>query len=485
MPPSPPPRALAPALRKLYLQVDCISCEIDPELAFSRLYRKSGNAFWLDSSDQSNSNGRFSFMGDDSGPLARVLTASVAEQRLTVRTNEKIEKIRSGVFDWLRADLERLTISQPVLPFDFALGWVGYLGYELKQECGVASPHRSEQPDSALIFADRGLVFDHKERSVYLLALTESQDTATTSEWVAATRLTLEDLMEVAKTEAPPSIPSVTFTLKHSHDAYLAHIHHCKEKINQGESYELCLTNQLQAQASVDPWQVYLALRRKNPVPYAAWLHFDEIHVLSGSPERFMRISKQGAIESKPIKGTRPRGANPESDRNYRHELVTSEKERAENLMIVDLVRNDLGRCAEIGSVRVSGLFEVESYSTVHQLVSTVRAQLSASCTSVDCVRAAFPGGSMTGAPKRHSVEILDELEAGPRGIYSGVLGYFSPNGAVDLSIIIRTLVVTPNRITFGVGGAITALSNPEEEFEETAIKARSLLQIFDSDFPR
>jgi para-aminobenzoate synthetase len=204
--------------------------------------------------------------------------------------------------------------------------------------------------------------------------------------------------------------------------------------------------------------------------------------VLSTSPERFLHISADGTADSRPIKGTRPRGATPAQDADLAEDLRTQEKDRAENLMIVDLVRNDLGRCAEIGSVEAD-LFQVETYATVHQLTSRIRARLSAGLSSVDWVRAAFPPGSMTGAPKIRTMQLIDKLEAGPRGIYSGAIGYFSLTGAADLSVVIRTAVVTPGRIRYGVGGAVIALSDPMAEFKETAVKARPLLDLTGADF--
>jgi para-aminobenzoate synthetase len=208
------------------------------------------------------------------------------------------------------------------------------------------------------------------------------------------------------------------------------------------------------------------------------------VSVLSSSPERLLRVSADGWAESRPIKGTRPRASSGPADDRLRIELAGSEKDRAENLMIVDLVRHDLGSCARVGSVEVPALYQVESFATVHQLVSTVRARLRPDSSAVACARAVFPGGSMTGAPKIRTMRILDALEGGARGVYSGALGYFSLTGAADLSVVIRTLVAGPDRTTFGVGGAIIALSEPGAEFEETAVKATAMLRLLGADFP-
>jgi para-aminobenzoate synthetase len=211
-------------------------------------------------------------------------------------------------------------------------------------------------------------------------------------------------------------------------------------------------------------------------VPYGALLEFPDVAILSASPERFLAVGRDRVVESKPIKGTRPRGATLADDKALHDDLATNAKDRAENLMIVDLIRNDLNRVCEIGTVHVPKLFDVETYAPVHQLVSTIRGTLRAEASAVDCVRETFPGGSMTGAPKLRTMQIIDRLEDGPRGFYSGALGWFGLSGAADLSIVIRTLTATKGRVSFGVGGAVIALSDAEEEFEETVVKSRAMV---------
>ena len=472
------------------IHVRKVAASVCSAAVYGALFAKSTHSFWLDSGGQNQDSARFSFMGDANGPLAEYLTYDAYAGCVTVRMSDGTSKtFHRPFFDFLDAQLKARVIAAPHgVPFEFNLGYVGYLGYELKAETGGALAHDADTPDAALLFVDRAVVVDHLEQSCYLLSLSCDDETERAARaWLDKTA---EDLRRLRGAGRPAALPGGVITgahvkhddlfsimtLRHDKAAYLALIGACLEEIRDGESYEICLTNIATGHASIDPLSTYLRLRQISPVPYGALLSFGGLAVLSASPERFLSIRNNRVVESKPIKGTRPRGMEPVEDERLRRSLTCSEKDLAENLMIVDLVRNDLNRVCEIGSVHVPVLFGVETYAAVHQLVSTIRGTLRPGKSSVDCVRAAFPGGSMTGAPKIRTMEIIDRLERGPRGIYSGALGYFALGGAVDLSIVIRTIVATRGKVSFGIGGAVVALSEPEEEFEEILVKSRSMV---------
>ncbi|MFH8788859.1 aminodeoxychorismate synthase component I [Streptomyces roseoverticillatus] len=482
--PAPPRKKQQEPSRSLRILTAALPTSWDDEVVFDRLFRRGPHPYWLDSSSRDERTGRFSIMGDASGPLARTATADVHSSTVTVRSRRPTEVVTGQFLDWLDRDLRATRTEVPPLPFDFALGWVGYLGYGLKAECGGEPGHRSDEPDATMVFADRAVVLDHATGTTHLLALAEDGNESAARTWLDTTARRLAALTGLRPFPARrPGTPGALH-LRHGRDAYLRLIDTCQEQIAAGESYEICLTNMAETAGTLDPWDGYRYLRRTSPAPFGALLSFGGLSVLSTSPERFLRIDREGRAESRPIKGTRPRGATPREDARLAEDLATDEKDRAENLMIVDLVRNDLGRCAQIGSVEAKDVFRVESYAKAHQLVSTVRATLREEHSAVGCVRAAFPPGSMTGAPKIRTMQIIDALEEGPRGVYSGAIGYFSLTGAADLSVVIRTAVVTPDRVRYGVGGAIIALSDPEEEYEETAVKAAPLTTLTGKEFP-
>ena len=387
------------------------------------------------------------------------------------------EELHDGLLDYCRRELERLSADAPELPFDFTCGFAGYLGYELKADCGGKLVHHSALPDAALLLCDRLIAFDHLERRTHLVALADVHGASAADAWLAATEREFEAIAGRPALAAPPAPTPRRFAARVNREAYLANIAACKREIFEGESYEICLTTELRSRDGIDPLAAYRALRARNPAPHAALLRLGEVSVLSSSPERFLRVDRERIVESKPIKGTAPRAAHPLEDAYRAEALSADDKSRAENLMIVDLVRNDLGRVCALGSVDVPALMAVESYATVHQLVTTVRGRLRDDATAIDCVRAAFPGGSMTGAPKLRTMEIIDRLEGAPRGVYSGVLGFLSVNGTADLSIVIRTLVASRHGLQIGSGGAIVAASDPAAEHDEMLLKARAVLE--------
>ncbi|MGW0856604.1 aminodeoxychorismate synthase component I [Streptomyces sp. NPDC002690] len=470
--------------RRLRVLTRQVETRWEDEVAFDRIFRGGEHAYWLDSGRPDTDVGRFSVMGDAGGPLARIATADVTSGTVTVRSAASTEVCTSAFLEWLDRDLASIRTEVPELPFDFALGWVGYLGYELKAESGGRMAHGSAEPDAVMVFGDRALVFDHATGITHLLALAEEGEQDQALGWLEETAGRLAGPVGRGAPHPGPPEPLDALRMRHDRTAYLGLFDVCQEEIAAGETYEICLTNMIEADGAPDPWQSYRFLRRHSPAPFGALLRFGDLSVLSTSPERFLRVDRHGVVESRPIKGTRPRGATEGEDAALIADLMSSEKDRAENLMIVDLVRNDLGRCAEVGSVEAVDIFRVETYARAHQLVSTVRARLREDCSAVGVTRAAFPPGSMTGCPKSRTMEIIDRLEQGPRGVYSGAIGYFSLTGAADLSVVIRTAVITPGRLRYGVGGAIIALSDAAEEFEETVVKAAPLLSLAQLELP-
>lgn len=462
----------------LRLRVRTLASGVTPEAAFTALFREATPSFWLDSSLVADGLSRFSFMGDARGPHAEYVSYRLRDRKVVVRKRGEIIEERIPFLDYLERELARRAVVSDELPFDFNLGYAGYLGYEMKADCEARAANTAPTPDAGFVFCDRMLAFDHLGALIYLLALSSEETETAALEWLSATSRVLRAIELAPGGVEPPSAPieSPSFRYRHTLPEYERLVERCRTEIEAGESYEVCLTNMLSIDGEIDPFDVYRALRSTCPAPFSSYLQFPELCVLSSSPERFLRVDRARRVESRPIKGTRRRGSTACEDRALRDELAWSEKDRAENMMIVDLTRNDLSRVCVIGSVRVAELFEIESYATVHQMVSTIRGVLRPEESAVACVRAAFPPGSMTGAPKLRTMEIIDRLEQGARGVYSGVLGYFSLSGATDLCVVIRSLVATDTATTIGVGGAVTALSDPGEEVEETLVKAKGLL---------
>lgn len=450
---------------------------VDSEQLFVHLFSDSSNAFWLDSSRVESGLSRFSFMGDGSGENSLLVRYHSQTQELIVTQSEVITRRCESIFNYLKHEIESRHQSSENLPFDFNCGFVGYWGYELKGECGAAFVHQSSLPDAMFLLADRMIVFDHQEQTLYLLCLIQEGQTAKAEAWFDEIKSQLDHLAPLPSLAPDPHQKPVIFRLSRSPHTYINDIHQSLHEIHEGETYQVCLTNLIKTDTKLEALQLYRTLRRINPAPYAAFFRFNDVAIACSSPERFLKIDAQGWVETKPIKGTRHRGGTPEEDENLREHLRTSEKDRAENLMIVDLLRNDLSQVCEVGTVHVPKLMAVETYATVHQLVTTVRGKLLPGVHASDCIRAAFPGGSMTGAPKLRTLEIIDRLEQEARGIYSGAIGFLGLNGAADLNIVIRTAVLTPEETSIGVGGGIVSLSDPNLEYEEMLLKAKALIE--------
>ncbi len=466
---------------QLVLKVKRLDTLYDTERAFVNLYGDSETSFWLDSS-KVDERARFSFMGAAGGPLGATILYDVHTRELRIESANGSEVLEESIFDYLSREMRHMRHISHDLPFDFNCGFVGYFGYELKAECEGSDAHRSSMPDAAFLFADRLIAFDHVEHCTYVVCATEPGRAEEADRWIAETSLRLASLPPIDEPEwHGAALPEpVKFRLSRSHERYLEDIATCKQRLLEGETYEVCLTNTITADVAVDPLPLYRTLRRVNPAPFSAYLRFGECAVLSSSPERFLSVDRDRWVEAKPIKGTCPRGATPAEDVRLAEQLRTDEKNRAENLMIADLLRNDLGVVCDVGTVHVPYLMHVESYETVHQLVSTVLARLREDVEPPDGIRACFPGGSMTGAPKKRTMEIIDELEGEARGVYSGAIGYLGLSGGCDLNIVIRTIVVERDRATLGVGGAIVMQSDAEDEYQETLLKAGAPMTAID-----
>ncbi|MEC7500375.1 MAG: aminodeoxychorismate synthase component I, partial [Planctomycetota bacterium] len=249
-----------------------------------------------------------------------------------------------------------------------------------------------------------------------------------------------------------------------------------RQHIEAGDIYQACMTQKFESDwENHDPWHLYRELRAHNPAPFACFLQTPSFQIVSASPERYLSVDRSGWAESRPIKGTRPRGDNPQHDAALRKELAESDKDQAENVMIVDLVRNDFGRVCRFGSIDVSRLMQIETYATVFQMVSTVRGQLAADRDAIDLIRATFPGGSMTGAPKIEAMKILNSLEPVCRGIYSGGIGYLDYAGAMDMNMVIRSLIIEGDQVSYHAGGGVVADSSPAAEYQESLDKVVAL----------
>jgi len=411
--------------------------------------RAMGWAVFLDSGDPARSGGRYDVLA--AGPRAVLVSGEApfaAARRLLVG-----EAAGDEGHEW---------------PVSGAA--IGYFGYEVGRTAAGLSARAEEgdpfMPEAAMGLYAWTIVVDHVEKRAAITSLASVE--------AAEVSLLRERLLQApARAPRPFRVDGpIESTLER--EAYLPKARRVLDYIESGDCYQANLTREFHAPCSGDPWSFYRHLHDTNPAPMGAYLEYPFGAVLSSSPERFLVVEGREAL-TRPIKGTRRRRADPREDAAAAAELLASEKDRAENVMIVDLLRNDLGRVCETGSVRVSGLCELETFATVHHLVSTITGRLREGLDGLDALEACFPGGSITGAPKRRAMEIIGELEPHRREVYCGAIGYVTPGGRMDMNIPIRTTLVARGELRFYAGGGIVADSTPEDEFEETETKIAAI----------
>ena len=409
-----------------------------------------------------------------------------ADPYVTLVTRGGMTEIRSArgarlspedPFALLREQLGPRVAAPAGLPFcGGAMGWFGYdLGRRIERLPELARD-AERLPEMAVGLYDWAVVMDHQARRGWLVA--QDRDPRTRQRWWELVRRFCRP-PPARRRQAFRTTRAVCSNL--DRERYAAAFRRIKAYIHAGDCYQVNFAQRFSAPTEGDPWLAYRRLRELSPAPFSAYLNTPYAQVLSSSPERFLWL-RDGRVETRPIKGTRPRGDSVEGDSALARELAASPKDRAENLMIVDLLRNDLGRVCAPGSVRVPQLFQVESYSTVHHLVSTVAGRLAAGKDAAALLRASFPGGSITGAPKLRAMQIIEELEPHRRGVYCGAIGYLGFDGAMDTNIAIRTLVHGGGEIRCWAGGGIVHDSDLDQEYEETFHKAAAMLRLLEGE---
>jgi para-aminobenzoate synthetase component I len=449
--------------------------------AIFKLFRDRPYSFFLDSGmtpSPASELGRYSFMGSD--PF--LIMKSRGKDIILFHGKEQ-QSLSGDPFRVLEDLLNKYSLS-PTVPVPFAGGAVGYLSYDLchfVEKLPCTTRDDLGLPEAYLAFYDTVVAFDHWTGKAYLISTGFPEMEGRQRKEVARQRL--DEVKAILgqpgwSFEAPARTgpEALSLSSNFSHRGYLEAVEKAREYICAGDIFQVNLSQRLEADLPIPPYELFLRLRRVNPAPFACYLNFDEVSVVSASPERFLKL-QHGSVETRPIKGTRPRGKSRAEDSFLAGELVHSVKDRAEHMMIVDLERNDLGRVCRFGSVKVVEMAALETFPTVFHLTSTIAGQLDQGKTRHDLLKAIFPGGSITGAPKVRAMEIIDELEPTRRGIYTGAIGYLSFSGEMDLNIAIRTFVIKDKRAYFHAGGGIVFDSRPEAEYEETLDKARALIQ--------
>jgi len=439
------------------------------------LFKENSHSFFLDSGMDYEKLGKYSFIGFD--PF---IVFKSKNNDIEIIQNGETERLKGNPFSELKELLAKYDMNyKSEIPF--VGGAVGYFGYDLCHHVEKLQRTAVDDvniPDSFLGFYDGVIIIDHRDNKVFVASIGIKDEA----------RIVVDSIVEKIEAGEDKRIDieinyeenKKNFKSNFTKEGYIEALGRLKNYIKEGDIYQANLTQRFECTLDVSPYELYGKLRTINPAPFSSFIDFGDGHIVSSSPERFIKITDR-VIETRPIKGTRPRGKTPEEDKKNREELLSSEKDKAELLMIVDLERNDLGRVSKTGTVKVTELFQLEEYATVYHLVSTVIGEIKDDHEIIDVVTATFPGGSITGAPKIRAMEIIDELEPTQRNIYTGSIGYIGFNGDTDLNIVIRTIVCKDNKAYFQVGGGIVWDSDPEMEFEETLHKAKALMEALNS----
>jgi para-aminobenzoate synthetase len=453
----------------------------DPESAFENLFQNQTYSFWLDSS-KAGYNGRYSFMGLPEY-IIEAHNKKICFINPSSQTINKPEVISTDLFGILKECLLNEEIESNGSAIPFKGGFIGYLGYESTMHLNIElNEYPMEYPESLQMWVEKFLTFDHQENKVYLCYA--GTDIESGNKWFLDTRKKLNQKETKHKlrfliTKEANETPRLDLSLSQSRETYLDNISKIKNYLKSGDTYEVCLSNEFRIKTDINSFELYKVLRISNPAPYSAYIQLPGTAILSSSPECFITLDKTGNIRSEPIKGTRSKGKSEKENTEIRKSLAESEKDHSELLMIIDLIRNDLSMSCEKGTVNVSDFMKITEYATVLQLSSVIEGKLREGTTAVDVLKSAFPGGSITGAPKFRTMQIINSLEKRPRGVYTGSIGYLSIDHAADFNIAIRTIVnhESRNEISFGSGGAVIAESNPEEEYKEILVKGYALLR--------
>ena len=424
---------------------------------------------WLDSGYPASGGGRYDIIAADP-----YITLVCKDGATTLAASGGAVRVAHGdPLGLLREAMGRSATAHGALPF--CGGAIGFLGYDLARTLGDLPARAGAEgwPDMAVGLYDWALVVDHARQRCDLVR--SGRDPRGDDSWRSALRQLLNAL---PGREPPRAATGRLIEPGMRRDAYARSFARIQRYIRDGDCYQVNLAQRFRAAVDSDAWTLYQRMRADNPAPFGALLEYPFGEILSCSPEQFLQL-RDGHVQTRPIKGTRPRGDSAHSDQAMRAQLLSSAKDRAENLMIVDLLRNDLGKVCEPGSIDVPGLFEVESFATVHHLVSTVTGHLRGGCDALDLISACFPGGSITGAPKRRAMQIIDELEPVRREVYCGSVIRLGFDGNLDSSITIRTLLMRGDEVFYWAGGGIVADSACAAEYQESLDKAAAFLGLF------